>query len=241
MTYAKENTKVKAGIRARTLGMARARVVLVAVATLTTAIPASAQNPFAFLFGGSPAPQVRQAPPSEARWFPGPDPRSMAMREGRSAYAPGPGPDRSAGLPGYREWSEPRPFRPRPHAVSLEPVHSSKSPKEVMAAIEAVKPGHGPLGPFVNDPTLRAGDVVVTTKGLMVFRGAGGHTHSERDFVSLSNASGLVPGSRQTLISLESANRMGPQGTASAEPKLPRPNASEVVSAADPKSRSAAR
>ncbi|GAC1331662.1 MAG: hypothetical protein NVSMB26_10310 [Beijerinckiaceae bacterium] len=239
MTYAKENTKMKAGIRARALGMARARVALVAVATLASTIPASAQNPFAFLFGGSPAPQARQAPPSEARWFPAPDPRSTAMREGRSAYAPGL--DRGAGLSGYRDGSHSRAFRPRPHAVSLEPVHSSKSPKDVMAAIEAAKPGRGPLGPFVNDPTLRAGDVVVTSKGLMVFRGAGGHTHSERDFVSLSNASGLVPGSRQMLISLESANRMGPQATASAETKPARSDAPEVVSAADLKSTPAAR
>lgn len=49
-----------------------------------------------------------------------------------------------------------------------------------MAAIEAVKPGKGPLGPFLNDPTLRAGDIVMT-HGLMVFRGAGSpFSHGKR-------------------------------------------------------------
>ena len=61
-----------------------------------------------------------------------------------------------------------------------------------MAAIEAVKSGKGPLGPFLNDPTLRAGDIVVTTYGLMVFRGADRHSHTESEFVSIANASRLI-------------------------------------------------
>ena len=51
-------------------------------------------------------------------------------------------------------------------------------------------PGH--LGPFLRDPTLRAGDVVATEKGLMVYRGAGGSMHSESHFLPVTAAKKLV-------------------------------------------------
>jgi hypothetical protein len=73
---------------------------------------------------------------------------------------------------------------------------------------EKVEPppvGAGPLGPFLNDPTLRSGDVVVTTEGLMVFRGRGGSRHSPRDFASLARA-GSKTGQ---LAAIERANRRG--------------------------------
>jgi hypothetical protein len=104
-----------------------------------------------------------------------------------------------------------------------------------MAAIKAVKPGKGPLGPFLNDPTLRAGDVVVTTKGLMVYRGDGGHSHSASEFVSVASASGLVA-NKQTLISLEKASRLTPQKPLGAETKPSRQRAPEVASSATAKS-----
>ena len=73
---------------------------------------------------------------------------------------------------------------------------------------EKVEPppvGAGPLGPFLNDPTLRSGDVVVTTEGLMVYRGGGGSRHSPRDFASLAKA-----GSKNSqLAAIERANRRG--------------------------------
>jgi hypothetical protein len=103
-----------------------------------------------------------------------------------------------------------------------------------LAAIKAVKPGKGPLGPFINDPTLRAGDVVVTSKGLMVYRGGGGHTHSSSEFVSVANASGLVA-NKQTLISLETASRLTPRKPLGAETKPSRQPAPEVASSVAPK------
>jgi hypothetical protein len=76
-----------------------------------------------------------------------------------------------------------------------------------MAAIEAAKGGEGPLGPFLNDPTLRAGDVVVTTKGFMMFRGEESQSHRQTDFVSIAHASGLAA-NKKTLISLERASHL---------------------------------
>jgi hypothetical protein len=107
-----------------------------------------------------------------------------------------------------------------------------------MAAIKAIKPGKGPLGPFVNDPTLRAGDVVVTTKGLMVYRGDGGsRSHNDRDFVSVASASSLIPNSnKQQLISLETASRLTPQKPLGVESKPSGQSAPEVASSVTPKS-----
>jgi hypothetical protein len=205
-------------------------LALLAGVSFAGAAAAQGANPFAFLFGGSP-------------------------NEGRSAYAPAPGyapgpryvPAPSYGygprsygysaLPGYADpYDDARP-RDRLHG-DLEAVPHGQTPQEVMAAIKAVKPGKGPLGPFVNDPTLRAGDVVVTTKGLMVYRGGGGPSHRESDFVSVSNASGLIA-NRQTLISLEKASRLTPQKPLGVEAKSSRRPAPEVASSATPKVRSA--
>ena len=73
---------------------------------------------------------------------------------------------------------------------------------------EKVEPppvGAGPLGPFLNDPTLRSGDVVVTSEGLMVYRGRGGSRHSPRDFASLAK----VGSKTGQLAAIERANRRG--------------------------------
>jgi hypothetical protein len=216
-------------------GAKRARSVstllaLLAGVSFAGAAAAQGANPFAFLFGGSP-------------------------NEGRSAYAPAPGyapgpryvPAPSYGygprsygysaLPGYAAdpYDDARPGDRPPG--DLEAVPHGPTPQEVMAAIKAVKPGKGPLGPFVNDPTLRAGDVVVTTKGLMVYRGGGGPSHRESDFVSVSNASGLIA-NRQTLISLEKASRLTPHKPLGIEAKSSRRPAPEVASSATPKVRS---
>jgi len=49
-----------------------------------------------------------------------------------------------------------------------------------------VMPGH--LGRFLLDPTLRRGDVVATTQGLMVYLGPGGARHRPADFAPVSHA-----------------------------------------------------
>lgn len=64
--------------------------------------------------------------------------------------------------------------------------------------------GSGPLGRFVNDPSLRRGDVVATPNGLMVFQGrTGSNTHRSADFVPVGSA-GAVTGSRRAdLLTLD--------------------------------------
>jgi len=168
-------------LESRVLQYAKARPVLAIIAGVLFAGSAAAQgaNPFAFLFGGAP-------------------------QEGRSAYSPSPPYARPEIIPGYSSlpgFSDPSIYEPRrlrhshPRAIyheqsrphrrahlrPLEHKDHGQSAKEVMAAIEAVKSGKGPLGPFLNDPTLRAGDIVMTTHGLMVFRGAGSpFSHGKR-------------------------------------------------------------
>ena len=96
---------------------------------------------------------------------------------------------------------------------------------------EKVEPppvGAGPLGPFLNDPTLRVGDVVVTTDGLMVYRGGGGSSHSPRDFASLARA-----GSKNSqLAAIERANRRGRSPLVVVETApAPRPESQPVATA----------
>lgn len=106
--------------------------------------------------------------------------------------------------------------RPREHVIAprrIEPVDAKPEkyvPPEVMP---------GPLGQFLRDPTLRRGDVVATSKGLMVFRGQGGARHAERDFVALSNAAGFVAGNKSSLAALERALKRG-NASANAGQKL---------------------
>ncbi len=69
--------------------------------------------------------------------------------------------------------------------------------------------GKGPLGPFLYDTTLRAGDVVVTTQGLYVFRGGGGQEHRVGDFIPLA----LAAVKSQQLVAIDRANRMGRPAT----------------------------
>lgn len=68
-------------------------------------------------------------------------------------------------------------------------------PREVIAKPEpyvAPEVLAGPLGRFLRDATLRKGDVVATSEGLMVFQGAAGKKHRERDFVPVSQSRSLV-------------------------------------------------
>lgn len=216
------------------LQYAKARPMLAIIAGALFAGSAAAQgtNPFAFLFGGAP-------------------------QEGRSAYSPAPAYARPEAMPGYSSlpgYSDPSIYEPRrlrrphpratyheqsrpPRRAHLRPLEhkdaqQGQSPKEVMAAIEAVKPGKGPLGPFLNDPTLRAGDIVVTTHGLMVFRGANRHSHTESEFVSIANASRFIEAKKKMLISLQTASRLTPQKPLRARTLASPPPTSEVVSSA---------
>ena len=106
-------------------------------------------------------------------------------------YAPRPAPQ-------WRRSQEPADAPRRISPVESKP--EKYVPPEVMP---------GPLGQFLRDPTLRRGDGVATSKGLMVFRGQGGARHAERDFVALSNAAGFAAGNKANLVALERALKRG--------------------------------
>ena len=62
----------------------------------------------------------------------------------------------------------------------------------------------GPLGRFINDPSLRRGDIVATPNGLMVFQGrTGASSHRSADFVPVSSASAVTGSRRADLLSLD--------------------------------------
>ena len=107
--------------------------------------------------------------------------------------------------------------------VSRALEESSKPDK-----VEPPPVGAGPLGPFLNDPTLRSGDVVVTSAGIMVYRGGSGASHSPREFASLARA-GSKTGQ---LAAIERANRRGQSPLVVLETAAsPKPEATPVATA----------
>jgi hypothetical protein len=63
----------------------------------------------------------------------------------------------------------------------------------------------------LNDPTLRKGDVVVTTKGFLVFQGAKTRSITSSDFVALSQARSLPKDLRAALVAMERASASQPE------------------------------
>lgn len=157
--------------------MTMMRVMLVS-AVLTAAGAAQAQGFFEYFFGGfQPPPPPRQMRPFNSAPRPAPP---MAYVQ----PAPIPNMQRNPYTDGYGAGQEPS---SKPEKVPPPPV------------------GKGPLGPFLFDSTLRAGDVVVTVQGLYVYRGPGGLEHKVRDFVPLARAS--VKNSQ--LVAIDRATRNG--------------------------------
>jgi len=58
----------------------------------------------------------------------------------------------------------------------------------------------------LNDPTLRKGDLIVTSKGFLVFQGAKTRPVTPSDFVALSQAPSLPKDLRAALVAMESAS-----------------------------------
>jgi hypothetical protein len=63
------------------------------------------------------------------------------------------------------------------------------------------------MGPFVNDPTLRKGDIVVTRVGVRVFQGRQADEYAAKDFVALSNANAANLSHVFELTQIEQSNR----------------------------------
>jgi hypothetical protein len=60
--------------------------------------------------------------------------------------------------------------------------------KEMVLRLKEVAATEGPKAAFMQDPTLRAGDVVVTPSGIEVFQGSRGQTHKAAQFLPLGNS-----------------------------------------------------
>ena len=176
-------------------------ILMLAAALLMAApAPAPAQNFFEQLFGGGFQPQAAAFAPTSRGVS-----RTWPRREQRLYQTEGQGFGRT-------------------RTVVSRAIEESGKPEK----IEPPPVGAGPLGPFLNDPTLRSGDVVVTSEGLMVYRGGGGSTHSPRDFASLAKA-----GSKNSqLAAIERANRRGQSPLVVVETAVaPKPEPTPVATA----------
>lgn len=120
-------------------------------------------------------------------------------------YAPPPSyHQRRARRPDYSQQRRSRPRRaraPRNVSVAKKPAGPKVyTPPPVLS---------GPYGRFRADPTLRKGDVLVTSNGLVVFVGKRGTKHSVKDFVPLSKGKRYARGNRERLQAIADANTFG--------------------------------
>ncbi len=77
--------------------------------------------------------------------------------------------------------------------------------RELAQQLSEVAREHGPKAAFMLDPTLRPGDIVVTSGGLEVFQGSRGNVHSANAFRPLSQSSLR---SREDLARLQQASNL---------------------------------
>ena len=147
---------------------------------LLIAIPlaqASAEGFFDSLFGGSHVDQP---------WVFVPRPTGASPPVARVRAAPSPR-ERRSGAP-FRESF--RSHAPALRAAVARPTAVARyTEPETPHRYIAPPVGDGPLGPFLYDPTLRRGDVLVTEMGLRVFRSAPRDSHRATDFVALAHSS----------------------------------------------------
>jgi hypothetical protein len=101
----------------------------------------------------------------------------------------------------------------------LERVEQARARYEAFAAQarlsihpKVIEPGVAPpprASGILEDPTLRRGDVVVTSDGLMVFRGGRGLPHSARDFDPVASPAAARASHGPELIELQRAHELG--------------------------------
>jgi hypothetical protein len=83
--------------------------------------------------------------------------------------------------------------------VAHKPVKESRSRSVALCC----KDGGDPMAAILEDPTLRAGDAVMTEQGMTIFEGSGGATrHQLADFVPLSKASKVSSNTRARVTAL---------------------------------------
>ena len=159
--------------------------------------PASAQGLFEALFG------IRSSEPMQV---------DRPRQSDPSTYSGAPRQQRPHQSQRNASRTKDAPHRRAAKTKTDSQVHERRTARP--AATEVARPAPpiapqvmpGPLGRFLRDPTLQAGDVVATSDGLMVFRGSSKARHSERDFVPLSGGGALVaPKVRTELAQLNRA------------------------------------
>jgi hypothetical protein len=105
----------------------------------------------------------------------------------------------------------------RARQLALLAAQEQREEEERATAVELVKKltvvlhDQGASAAFMQDPTLRSGDIVVTETGISVFHGAEGSEHSASDFKPVSQLSGPK---RASLILLERASGLNREGAA---------------------------
>lgn len=86
-----------------------------------------------------------------------------------------------------------------------------------------------PLGPFLNDPTLRRGDIVVTREGLRVFDGGPAALHRASSFRPLAQGRHLIASNSKQLAAIEKANGTRASVSATALAAKPAPKRERIV------------
>ncbi len=164
-------------------------IILAAVSM--QASPAQARNIFQILFGGGQA--ARDVYPDARQMRAQPDSHS-ATRQRQIMRA------KAAQKRKARQRAALRADR----SDSARPVARAR---HVSLGYTPPKAGKGPLGPFLHDRSLRRGDVVVTSKGLMVFAGRGGEKHRENDFRPYRQGASIAGGRPAQLRAIAKANK----------------------------------
>lgn len=101
---------------------------------------------------------------------------------------------------------------PDPLNVTVRPARRPKPRKHVASKpappVVRLNPETDPYW-YLNDPTLRAGDIVVTRSNVLVFEGTAGKSHQMSDFTSLGRSSAVSKTTRQRAMAVL-ANRPPP-------------------------------
>jgi hypothetical protein len=126
----------------------------------------------------------------------------------------GPAFAQSAGQPLYEGRSS---LGPPSRAAWLERVERARARYEAFAAgarlalhPKVIEPGVAPRSTgLLDDPTLRRGDVVVTSDGLMVFRGSRAFPHTFGDFDPVRSPAAAAVRHAPELIELQRAHDLG--------------------------------
>jgi hypothetical protein len=107
-------------------------------------------------------------------------------------------------------------------APQIKLLHvARRAPAVIPATGETVRASNRRVAPVqpteseavFNDPTLRRGDTVVTSKGVLVFKGGEDFPHKNSDFMSLAETRDLTPEKRGALAAIERALKT-PRGRA---------------------------